>query len=295
MIKQFNKVIKYFSGHPIASKSLLSTIFRFLIWQIFSSFYKKPIKVNWFDGARFYMKKGDHGLTGNYYTGLLDFYEMSFVLHFLRNTDLFIDVGANLGAYSILSSSVTGVKTFAFEPVPHTFQLLKKNIALNGTSQHVELFNYGVSNEKGSLSFSTDHDTVNHVVEKGTEKSIEVGVVKLDHLITLDVPALLKIDVEGFELFALQGADKILSNPHLKGIIIELNGSGKRYNIDDHEIDSYLVSKGFHPYHYDPFNRVLTTLQTFNSKDNTIYLRDLLFIKNRINTAKNVKIRGVEY
>ncbi len=64
---------------------------------------------------------------------------MSFVLHFLRNTDLFIDVGANLGAYSILASSVSGARTIAFEPVPHTFQLLKNNIALN---RQFNLLNY---------------------------------------------------------------------------------------------------------------------------------------------------------
>ncbi len=120
-------------------------------------------------------------------------------------------------------------------------------------------------------------------------------MVKLDHITALDVPALLKMDVEGFELYALKGADKILSNHQLKGIIIELNGSGMRYNIDDHEIDSYLVSKGFHPYHYDPFKRVISALQTFNYIDNTIYLRDLSFINDRIITAKSFKIRGIEY
>ena len=65
--------------------------------------------------------------------GLCEFDEMGFVLHFLRSEDLFVDVGANVGAYTVLASGVIGARTIAFEPNPSTFKYLERNIAENGS------------------------------------------------------------------------------------------------------------------------------------------------------------------
>jgi predicted RNA methylase len=71
------------------------------------------------------------GATGNIYAGLHDFHEMALLLHFLRPCDVFVDIGANVGAYSVLASGVVGAKTFAFEPVPQTFACLRDNVRMN--------------------------------------------------------------------------------------------------------------------------------------------------------------------
>jgi hypothetical protein len=57
-------------------------------------------------------------LTGNLYAGLHEFSEMGFLLHLLRQNDLFVDVGANLGSYTVLASAVCQARNIAFEPVP---------------------------------------------------------------------------------------------------------------------------------------------------------------------------------
>jgi FkbM family methyltransferase len=239
------------------------------------------------------MKKGDHGLTGNYYVGLLDFAEMSFMLHFLDESDVFIDVGANMGCYSILSS-MAKARTFSFEPVPETFKILKRNIELNRAEGVITLFNNGVSDTEGKLLFSTEHNTINHVVTDKSIASVEVSVVRLDDIINLASPALLKIDVEGYEYFALKGAIDLLKSPLLKGIIIELNGSGQRFGIDDKQIDSLLNEYGFSPFAYDPFTRQVTSQNGPNTKDNTLYLKDLTFIKERLEKSRKIHIGGVE-
>ena len=63
-------------------------------------------------------------MTGNIYCGLAKFADMAFVLHVLRAGDLFVDIGANAGAYTLLASSVTGAKTTCFEPAPATYARL---------------------------------------------------------------------------------------------------------------------------------------------------------------------------
>lgn len=295
MLSQIKKTIAFIFNHPLASQSKPATTIRYVAWQISTIFNKKPIIVNWFGGVKFLMKKGDHGLTGNYYTGLVDFVEMSFLLHFLRPNDLFVDAGANLGAYTILASSIAKAKTSAFEPVPSSFQGLMKNIEINGLNDLVSLHNVGLSDEIGALFFSLDYDTINHVVEPGGAQSIKIKVVKMDDMISVDRPCVIKIDVEGYEYFVLKGAKLILANSNVKGLIIELNRCGRRYGIEDTEIDRLLTSNGFSPYNYAPFIRRISRLETFKTVNNTIYLKDIPFIEERLKGAEKIKIRGVEY
>jgi FkbM family methyltransferase len=294
MLNQLFKTLDFFKAHPLASKHLPTVYSRFFLWQIFSTFYHKPVIVRWIEGTRFYMKKGDHGLTGNFYVGLLDFAEMSFMLHFLKESDVFIDVGANMGCYSILSS-LPKARTYAIEPVPETFEILRRNIELNHAESITTILNYGVSDTNGKLFFSTDNNTINHVVADQTDGSVEVDVVRLDDIILLNSAGLLKIDVEGYEYFALQGAIDLLKNPLLKGIIIELNGSGQRYGISDVQIDILLKEHGFSPFSYDPFTRKITSLKGPNKKDNTLYLKDLLYINKRLSEGRKIRIGGMEF
>ena len=106
---------------------------------------------------------------------------MSFLLHLLRNTDTFFDVGANVGSYTILASGVCGARSLSFEPVPATFEILKKNIFLNHLQQKIKAIPAGVGHEKGFLHFSSDQDTTNHViaVSETVTDTITVPIVSL--------------------------------------------------------------------------------------------------------------------
>jgi hypothetical protein len=65
---------------------------------------------------------------------------------------------------------------------------------------------------------------------------------------------------------------ELLDNPSLIAVIIELNGSGKRYGKDDNEIHQLLISKGFESFKYDPFKYKLKSLKgKFNKVTNTLY------------------------
>ena len=89
---------------------------------------------------------------------------MAFTVHLLRDSDLFVDVGANVGTYSVLASGVSGAKTIALEPVPSTFDKLVDHINLNRINGLVDARQIGVSSSPGRLSFTADKGATNTVV-----------------------------------------------------------------------------------------------------------------------------------
>ncbi|WP_231490283.1 FkbM family methyltransferase [Pedobacter sp. Leaf170] len=250
---------------------------------------KKDLQpINFLDDTYFFAKKGLTGITGNIYTGLHEFNEMGFLLHFLRPEDTFFDVGANVGSYTLLASGVCKSRTVAFEPVPQTFEILKQNIILNKLYNLVKLINKGVGNETGKLDFVANEDTTNHVASAKDLDKISVEVIKLDDYASLN-PIFIKIDVEGYETEVLNGAIDVLKNSNLKAIVIELNGSGERYGYKEEFIHKKLISNSFSPYSYNPFSRILNKLETFGTF-NTIYIRDIDFVYGRLKSGKSFSL-----
>ncbi len=294
-MEKIKRTIGFIFTHPLSKKHLLKSIYRFIFWQLQSSISPgKFIVKSYVQGVKFYARKGLTGITGNIYTGLHEFDEMAFLLHFLNENDTFFDVGSNVGSYTLLASGVRGAKSVAIEPVKSTFDILTKNIELNKLQDKVSLLNSGVGSEQGTLFFSSNEDTTNHVIafnETNRDHTTEVPVITVDSLSTKTQPILIKIDVEGYETEVLKGMSQILASPSLKSIIIELNGSGARYGYNENQIHELLLINCFKAYNYDPFRRALTATSKFG-KSNTLYCRDLDFINNRIKNAPGVKIIG---
>lgn len=288
------RVLSRIINHPLNSDNKLKTISRFFKWQINSWLNPYPIIYSFANKSKLIIEKGLSSATGNMYCGLYEFEDMSFLLHFLRSTDQFIDVGANIGSYTVLGSSEVGADTIALEPVPATFKILKSNIALNEIGGKVSCLNVACGSAKGSTKFTASLGANNHVATEKEVNTIEVPVEKFDDFIQLTKPTLVKIDVEGFETEVLNGMSHSLSNEHLKAIIIELNGSGDRYGYDEMLIHDKLLQHNFHPYKYAPFEKQLVKLKT-KGNHNTIYIRDIELVKKRIASAKKIKIRSKEF
>jgi FkbM family methyltransferase len=152
--------------------------------------------------------------------------------------ETFLDVGANIGAYSMFLSLVPTIKeVHAFEPSPQAFQELQKNVALNSLQATVVVHQRAVSNSGGSIEFGIVKDLsgANSVVSTSIHKSnkfrrqIQVERVRLDDLLGMRGRSLcLKIDIEGHERDALLGMRDLLSeNSSL--IQIEHHGTGADY------------------------------------------------------------------
>ncbi len=292
--ESFFRTYRFISRHPITSDNKFSAIKRVVKWQLASKFHPHPIIIPFVEETKLIVTRGMEGATGNLYAGLHEFEDMAFLLHFLREGDVFGDIGANIGAYTILASGVVKANTIAAEPIPATFNLLQQNIKINNLEEMVELHNKGVGASEGMLRFTTDLDSVNHVISAGStlENTIEVPVKPLNDLFRSTPPSLLKIDVEGYEWNVLTGGSSVLANPILQAIIIELNGSGMRYGITDEQIQQLLVSYNFIPYKYDPFKRELIDKPVLTAGSNTIFIRDKHFVDQRTRQSKTYSVLG---
>lgn len=285
-MKSILRPLKFIYYHPLTKENLIIGIYRFIRWQVKSRINKNEQTIRWFEGLKLNIKRGMHGATGCIYVGLPEFEDMSFVLHFLKKDDLFLDIGANVGVYSLLASGIKQAKTIAIEPVPTTFNFLQKNIALNQLNKTITLLNIGLADKNGKLYFTSDGDTNNHVTDTKTDQSIEVDVRTLDSITEkkLTADTLIKMDVEGFEIKVLEGATDILQNSLLLAVIVELNGCGKRYGYQDADVDKTLLDSGFERYEYNPFKRELIKITNFHFEKNTLYLREskIEYIKDKL-------------
>lgn len=294
MIAQIKQIARFLNQHPLAKRHKFRAYCRFINWQVSQFLFPREQVVSFLGATKLVATKGLNGITGNIYVGLEDFSDMSFLVHFLIPEDLFADIGANAGSYTVLASGYSGAKTIAFEPVPSTFSWLEKNIELNKISDRVRTFNIALGSKRGQMSFTSNFGTVNHVVAESELNQvinpISVDVYTLDQIVGgQKLPVLMKIDVEGFETEVLSGMQQTLYSKEVKAIIIELNGSGSRYGYDETAIHQTLGNFNFLPYHYDPFKRKLIKLDYFGSH-NTIYIRDIDFVKERIDKANKIQL-----
>jgi len=288
--------LRWIWAHPLAARDRAGAFSRFARWQIGSRILPGAAVVPFAGPTVLLVEPGMAGATGNIYSGLHEFADMAFVLHYLRDTDRFFDVGANVGTYTVLAAGVRRAATVAVEPLPATFAHLLANVRLNGLTDRVQTLNVGLASKPGTLRFTRTLDSVNHVLASGEvrDDSVEVSVTTLDELAGDRIPSLIKVDVEGFETEVFAGAQATLANPTLRALIVELNGSGDRYGFDESALRRQIESFGFRPYVYEPFARRLVPMEGKSGEGNTLYLRDVAEVQGRLREAPRVRVAGVD-
>jgi FkbM family methyltransferase len=282
-------LVKFVWTHPLNSSGRIAALGRVARWQLASRLVAGPMALPFVEGTSLFASRGMTGATGNWYCGLHEVREMAFVLHLLRRGERFLDVGANVGSYTVLAAGGAGALVTSVEPIPRTFAHLHRNVALNGLSNTVIAWQGGLSDSMGTLRFTTDLDAVNHVLrEDEREPAVEVAVRTLDDLVGEIAPTLIKIDVEGYERPVLMGATRTLADPRLLAVVMETNGSGARYGVADDELMTLMARNEFAPYTYDPFERRLLGL--VSRVGNTIFVRDTGAVDRRLRTARRYRL-----
>ena len=206
---QVVNTLRFILNHPLNKGDKFAALLRWLKWQIKSRLFPSPISVPFVGEARLLVETGMTGATGNIYCGLHEFTDMAFLLHFLQPDELFLDVGANVGSYTILASKVVGARVKAVEPIAETFDHLMDNINLNQVRSIVQAENIALGATDSFLTMTADQDTTNHAVsvrDKG-EDTVNVPVKRMDDLVGDEIPTLIKIDVEGYETEVLKGGN----------------------------------------------------------------------------------------
>ena len=287
LIKNLWSILRFICKHPLHKNRRFAAIMNFVRWQVGMRLINKKVVVPWVEDAKILSGLGEFGLTGNIYCGFMEHEDMLFLLHVLRPEHTFVDVGANVGAYTILASKVVGSKSVAFEPLPETAARLKDQVQINQIENLVDVRNIGVGDRECELNFTNNSDTVNKVsLSDAAENTTRVRVGVLDRELSLDGEYFLKVDVEGFESQVIRGAKKILASGRVLAMIVELNGRGVEFGHTNEEVHQKILSYGLVPVSYEPLGRRVTRLDGFNQNEgNTLYVKSVEQVEALVSSA----------
>lgn len=257
-LSKFKKFLKY----PLwtVKVSILSRVLHSLLRD------KIPVnsKVKLFFGEEMYLTyppNYDIKFYNAYFGGDFEVKLTKFLIRNLSNGDIFFDIGANQGYYSILASKLVGDKgkVVAFEPDPNAFKILQKN-----KRDNIIILNYAVSNINSKIPFysfgvlSTLSSLVEtQVKEIEIKRKIKPSIVTVN-AITLDsfcsdykiFPNYIRLDIEGSEVFALKGAEEILNKQNLVIISEIWFRNSKIYTLHKEAVE-FLTKLGYKSYMID--------------------------------------------
>ena len=177
-----------------------------------------------------------------------------FITEFLREGDTFVDVGANIGLYT-LPAAAKKARVVAVEPSARNRGRLEENLALNGLT-NVKIEACALGEIEGEMAFCDD-DALAHVELAGNGPKVPVR--RLDAILPEGEIALLKVDVEGFELAVFQGAEIAMRAGKLPVILFEMNHSYERYGVTEAQIFGFLREHGYQIARYEHDARRLVT------------------------------------
>jgi len=148
------------------------------------------------------------------------------VENLLQSGDIFVDVGANVGIYSLIAGRRVGPagKVIAFEPMPSTSEALRVTIAVNGISRLVEAHEYALGSEEGSATLFIAPTSGHNSLLPSENESVPTQPVEIhrgDRILGTQQPRLIKIDVEGWELDVIEGLAATLERSRGTNLVVE--------------------------------------------------------------------------
>jgi FkbM family methyltransferase len=172
----------------------------------------------------------------------------------IKDDDLIIDIGGNIGWYSLVLSYKDRPLVLTFEPDIYNFSLLKNNVALN-KKDNIHIFNLALSDTSGKMTLYLykKHNLGRHsfIRQRNSIGTAEVNTIQLDSFLEEQGIAdrkikLIKIDIEGYEFAAMSGAKKSLA--HTEYLVTEFSpGMMKEIKLNPMDYINYLKSFGFKP------------------------------------------------
>ena len=195
--------------------------------RILSSRIGNYVPRNWVvtvrEGVGAGLKFDTHRASGDYHFGTNELPVQQTLAEQLRPGDVFYDIGANTGFFTMIGARQVGSggQVYAFEPVPENVAVVRHNIEINGFN-HVQVVQKAVSfsSEQGQLVLTRHSGGATLITDNPPPDAIgtvTVEMVALDDLVfnqKFAPPNFVKIDVEGAELDVLQGMERVMRTYH---------------------------------------------------------------------------------
>lgn len=216
-------IVYYILRHPSNEGRRVRKILEATVFQVVSRCFKRPMLATLGDHSYIWADSEMSASRRALYANPPDRAEMLAWRDALNPGDLFVDVGANIGLYTLLAIEA-GAEVICVEPIPAAVRHLRRNLALN--AYEAEIREVALGSEPGRMLMTTDLGVGNRLVLSASDASSaarEVEVSTLDDLVGDRYVHGLKLDVEGAELLVLQGGARALEQHRVGLIQLEWN------------------------------------------------------------------------
>ncbi len=245
-------VVRYVWGHPSNSGRRVRALLRAARYQAQARLLRRRTVARLGERSRLWVDRHRTAAAMVLYANPPDLPEMLAWRRALRDGGLFVDVGANVGTYTIWAAEL-GAEVIALEPASDTFRLLTENIALNG--YQVTAVRAAAGDHCGTARFTAGLDAANSLAADGTAVT---ELVTIDSLIGDRQVTGMKVDVEGFELDVLRGAARALADRRIGLIQLEWNqASTFAVGTDRRPVAELLARYGYQLCRPDPTGRLV--------------------------------------
>lgn len=278
--------------HPLNKTHKFRTIFRLIWWKTNQLTLRLPAIVQLTPEAKCICYPESSFGSQIIYTQLPEYYEMLFVQKVFNSEDVFVDVGAGLGDYSLIAASkITKGRIFAFEPDPVAFSYIRENVALNNFWDRIFISAKIVSDKNGYEKFTTNKISELSHISTGKPKKeslLEISSITLDKFFNKKGGRIkiIKIDVEGAELKVLQGAKNLLKKRLIDYLIIEINFRNALYGGSSSQIFAHLRKHKYALYFFDDIHK-LAPVNKKNQPRKKVY--NILAVRKTTKTLRRVR------
>lgn len=252
-------------SHPANSKNVGDALFKAIRWQLHYRLGMPYLDID-YHGLILRCYPHEHSASrALYFSGLPDYWEMCFIRDYLQPDDLFVDVGANVGLYTLLASSLVGIngQVVAFEPNSISAAKLTENISLNNL-ENVTVLPFAASDIDSTVKLDLTSDSCTTRIGLESDLNIasdEVKSIRLDGYFEQQEIAMAKLDIEGFEPFALRGATRLLERGNPPVMQIEIAGYSDRYGVTSDQCIAELNDWGYDLMMYRPQQKQLVAVK----------------------------------
>lgn len=246
--------VKSLWSHPANRGGRVRALARAAVWQAYKRLTGRHYDLRLANGLRLRCYPDSTAASSViYFGGRQDYAEHAFLDRYLRPGDRVLDIGANVGTYTLALAGRVGPAGHvdAFEPCGRTLDRLRENVALNGLT-NVTVHAFALGDVNGKVRFTTGLDVTNHIAAGGDEAgSAEVDCRRLDD-VTAGPYSFAKMDVEGAEPLVFAGAPRLLASGDPPVWQLEFRGSERETLASPQEFAGWLHDRGYDLAVYDP-------------------------------------------